>query len=175
MSEKASMVNASEKLAEEFSVYQSPEQPKEEPPENDSGIWSMLAVGLAILALLGTAYNYWQSNRQSMASANVVVFDFDGIGEALVDQPMSKAQELQNVLQTMTADGVVVLNKRTVIAYPATWDITPQIIQKLGLSNVALDNTPIQSRISMDSQESGQPEMIPPAHSEADGLDATLD
>ncbi|MBQ9183804.1 MAG: hypothetical protein IJV56_05260 [Neisseriaceae bacterium] len=149
------------------------------PPQSndDGGSGSIFAIGLAIIALLGTGYNYWQMKNQAVneTATNVVVVDFDSIGSRLLmsgdsNEVLTKTQSLQDKLNELSAQGVVVLQKQSVVTAPAELDITDQLSQELGLSKTP--NIP-QSAPTVSQFDTPIPQGT--ITKETDGLDASLD
>lgn len=151
------------------------------PPKSndDNGGGGIFAIGLAVIALLASGYNYWQMRNQVQnETANVVVVDFDSIGGRLLlsgdsNEVLTKTQALRDKLNALSAQGVVVLQKQSVVTAPATLDITDQLSQELGLPQVPNLSQPVVAGASVPNMPT--PQQGIGVTKETDGLDASLD
>ena len=159
---------------------QTPPPPAQPPVQQDnSGGNSMFAIALAIIALLACGYNFWKMQNMGQGEvANVVVVDFDSIGGRLLlsgdsNEVLTKTQALRDKLNALSAQGVVVLQKQSVVTAPATLDITDQLSQELGLPQVPNLSQPVVAGASVPNIPT--PQQGIGETKETDGLDASLD
>lgn len=140
-------------------------------------IGSIIAIGLSLIAFIGTVYNYWQA-RNRVDDQRIVVVDFEQLANSISSKnDISKIEDFKSKLQQLSNQGVIVLHKESVMSYPNELDITQQLVSELGLS---LSNQQPQDMQLLEKEAFRQPENafgenIPPANAETDGLDSTLD
>ncbi|MGN6879500.1 hypothetical protein ACTHTU_01150 [Neisseria sp. P0020.S005] len=121
----------------------------------DNGSGSLLALGLAAVALMLAGYNFYQSSFSLMAkpAAGFYVVDSDRLAASYLTQAMSRSQnqdpdevrrmltqnleQVQAKLSQMSDDGMIIVQRSAVVTYPKGADITERVAQELGITLIA--------------------------------------
>lgn len=121
----------------------------------DNGSGSLLALGLAAVALMLASYNFYQSLFGLMAkpAAGFYVVDSDRLAASYLTQAMSRSQnqdpdevrrmltqnleQVQEKLSQMSNDGMIIVQRSAVVTYPKGADITERVAQELGITLIA--------------------------------------
>ena len=151
------------------------------PPQSndDGGSGSIFAIGLAIVALLGSGYNYWQMRNQAVnETANVAVVDTDLIVSAYFAknnninnvEVLKDLQKINAIIDEQAANGVLVVKGSAVLGLPEQHNITLAVANQLGLSDSDLSHAVSLKQQQQTPQERQQSQVSQPTNTLTDDL-----
>lgn len=148
--------------------------PPNPPQSNDDsgGGGSLFAIGLAIIALLGTGYNYWlMRNQEEHEINNIAIVDTDLIVSAYFAknqninnvEVVNDLQKINSVIAEQSNNGVLVVKASSVLGLPKSYDITNTIASQLGLTESDLSRAVSLKQEQQTQREQQQSQINQPS------------